>query len=200
MRHRSSLAGATVAGSAPGRRAKATLDQAVAPAAASATNESSDAKASTAGAAKKPGMFGKFTRLAREKGIGYAIYLYVFGEAISILVTYLLHYDVLGAGDVMSWLNWIGLGSWVDIDKAGSKHTTIFGYEVSVRLLTNYGIANVVGIPLFPLEVAFCAFTFPLVVRTARRLKFWKSASNIPKAPQAAGAAASASPQQLPTK
>lgn len=196
MHYQSSLNGAAVAGSTTGKRAKASLDQAV----ARDTNESSTNNSSSAKAAggKKPGTFGKFTKLAREKGIGYAIYLYVFGEAISILITYLLHYDILGAGDVMSWLSYIGLGSWVDIDKAGSKHTTIFGYEVSVRLLTNYGIANVVGIPLFPLEVAFCAFTFPFVLRATRRLKFWKSANNIPKAPQASGAAASASTQQLP--
>lgn len=196
IRYRSSAgADSSVEGSGAGRRSKASISQAVAAPAAEAAGASATPAAD---ATAKKSMMGKFTKLAREKGLGYALYLYVFGEAISILITYLLHFDILGAGDVLAWLNWMGLGSLVDLDNAGSKHTTIFGYEVSVRLLTNYGIANVFGIPLFPLEVAFCAVTYPYALNAVRRLKFWKSRpSKIPKAPQATGAAA-ASPEQLP--
>lgn len=137
--------------------------------------------------------------MARERGLAFALYLFIFGEAVTLFVTYLLHFDILGSGDVVAWLNWAGLDKLVDLNKYAGKHVTLFGFELSVRLLTNYGIANVAVIPVFPLEIAFCAYTLPYLITAARALKFWKGrGTKIPKAPQAEAAASANVSAQLP--
>lgn len=131
----------------------------------------------------------RFTRMLRGRGVAFTLYFYFVAEVLALFFTYLLHMDILGAGDVVAWLDWIGISKWFDIDRYAGKHVTIFGYTLSARLLLNYGIASTMLVPATPLELAFCAYTLPWVLRVTAPLKFWKKTSSLPKAPPAAPAA-----------
>lgn len=135
----------------------------------------------------------------KEHGFLYAAYVFIFGEVLTLAVTLLLHWDLIGAGDVVSFLKWLGMSS---IESVSNKSVHVFGIELSGRLAMNYGIANVLLIPCFPAELAFCLYTLPMLKRVLGKIPFGRRRQplTVPKAPQAEAAAAATPTPSLPTK
>lgn len=175
----------TQRGAAP--KKKSTISDAT----AQETQKASD-KGSSAKVAAEPHNRSRFWRMVREKGLPFAAYVYILGELCTLFITYLLHCDIIGAGDAVEWLKWIGLERLVDLDRQAGRHVHIFGYEVSARLGANYFIASIIAIPIFPVQLAFCSYTLPAVMAACRALKIWKRKSiQVPKAPAAGPTTAS---------
>ncbi|CCW60199.1 unnamed protein product [Phytomonas sp. EM1] len=107
-------------------------------------------------------MRGRFNRIAAEKGLSFATYLYVLGESCTILLTYLLHTNQLYVGEVGTWLSWISLKNvnecYLDVGPV------VFNtFRLSPRLFLNYLIANVLTLPLFSYQMGFCMATAPVL-------------------------------------
>lgn len=130
---------------------------------------------------------GRFNRITAEKGLGFASYLYVVGESVTLGVTYLLHTDRLHTGETGSWLTALGAGGFVDgyLERGPS----VFGVRLSPRLLLNYLVANLCTYPLYRYQYAFCLATAPLLGKATaplrRRLRESRKTKAIPKAPSA---------------
>jgi len=131
---------------------------------------------------------GRMERLIRERGVPFAIYWYVFVEAVTIVLAIGFQYNIIGTGDLVAWLKYVGLGSYVDIERHAGRHATILGYEVSARMAMNYCVASACVAICTPLTMGFCAYTLPGVMTVCRAIKPWGRTSkpSIPKAPAAA--------------
>ncbi|ORC86422.1 uncharacterized protein TM35_000281380 [Trypanosoma theileri] len=105
----------------------------------------------------------RFYRIIMEYGFGFAMYLYILGESITLTVVYILHSNIFSTGDSFSWMRSIGCDRLVDLDRWSHAGPVISGVCFSPRLLLNYLIANIITYPLYSLQVAFCVRTFPLL-------------------------------------
>ncbi|CCW68530.1 unnamed protein product [Phytomonas sp. Hart1] len=138
--------------------------------------------------AKPQKTIGRFNRVVAEKGLSFAVYLYILGESFTLFLTYCLHTNQFCIGEVGVWLSGIGLKGVVEsyLDMGPVVFNT---YHLSLRLFLNYLIVNIFTFSLFSYEVAFCMLTAPilskLVLPVRTLLKKWKKSKNsaIPKAP-----------------
>ncbi|RNF27050.1 uncharacterized protein Tco025E_00687 [Trypanosoma conorhini] len=105
----------------------------------------------------------RFYRVVQERGAGFAMYLYVFGESVTLAVLYALHSDLFSTGDVVTWLRFISLDSLVNLERWLEVGPIVAGLRLSPRLLLNYLVANALTYPLYATQLAFCAATFPLL-------------------------------------
>lgn len=147
------------------------------------TSTSTAAAASTSAGPSKPPMRGRFNRLVVERGFFFTVYLYVLGESLNLSLAYLLHTHGLGIGDAGSWLAALHFPT----DRVLNVGPTLYGLQLSPRLVLNYLVANVCTYPLLPLQLRFCAVTAPVlqapflcIGRAMRRAE-----PAIPKAPAA---------------
>ncbi|KPA74785.1 putative mitochondrial hypothetical protein [Leptomonas pyrrhocoris] len=149
------------------------------PSAAAATTTTA---ASSAGPSRPP-MPGRFNRLVLERGLFFTVYLYVLGESMTLFLTYLLHTHRLGVGDVGSWLAALhtSTGHYLNVGP------TVYGLQLTPRLLLNYLVANCCTYPLLPLQMRFCTATTPLLWTPLSCIgrQFRKAGAVIPKAPAA---------------
>lgn len=167
--------GSSSGASSTGAKASSTAKK---PAAAAASS------AASARSSKRPPLQGRFNRLVIERGFFFTVYLYVLGESITLGVAYLLHtHRLLGIGDVGSWLAALHFPT----DRYLNVGPTVYGLQLSPRLLLNYVAANVVTYPLLPLQVRWCGATAPLLQApfrwVSRAIK--KEKPVVPKAPPA---------------
>ncbi|KPI90660.1 hypothetical protein ABL78_0256 [Leptomonas seymouri] len=133
--------------------------------------------------ASRPPMRGRFNRLVMERGFFFTVYLYVLGESMTLCLAYLLHTRSLSIGDAGSWL--AALHS--PADRYLNAGPTVYGLQLTPRLLLNYLAANACTYPLLPLQIRFCTATAPALYAPfswiSRRMK--KPKPVIPKAPSA---------------
>ncbi|KAG5485073.1 hypothetical protein CUR178_08043 [Leishmania enriettii] len=126
---------------------------------------------------------GRFNRLTVQLGFLVAFYHYVLAESIHLFLTYLLHSHRLGIGDAGSWLAAVG----VPADRFLSVGPTVYGLQLSPRLLLNYLAVNACMYPSIPLQLRFCVATAPILRAPfqvmGRRLGISKRAT-VPKAPR----------------
>jgi hypothetical protein len=134
-------------------------------------------------AAPKPQMRGRFNRLVIEHGLFFSLYLYVLGESITLAFTYLLHTRRLGVGDTGSWLAAVGF----PVERYLNVGPTVYGLQLSPRLLLNYLVVNACMYPLLKFEMRFCLATAPALRAPFRWLRraVMKTEPAIPKAPSA---------------
>lgn len=140
-----------------------------------------DAGNSDAGEAKP--LPGRFNRIVRERGPAFALYLYGLGEGLTWIMTYLLHTHALPIGDVGTWT-----GLLIGHDTASSYLNigpSVFGIQLSPRLLLNYLVCTVCIVPLYSAQYAFCAATAPILSKAFRAIAPQRRQSAIPKAPSA---------------
>lgn len=138
------------------------------------------------GSARGKRQFGRFNRIAADKGLAFASFFYVVGESTTLGVAYLLHSNILHTGEVGSWLAALGASGFVD--GYLERGPTLFGIRLSPRLLLNYLLANLCTYPLYRFQYSACLATarhfgnatapLRLRLRKARRTK-----AAIPKAP-----------------
>ena len=110
-----------------------------------------------------------FTALIRKYGAPLALYYLCFNETCVVALTYLLHTEAIGAGDIVSVLEYIGLESYVDVRGFSEASTTIAGFPVSGRLVMNFGIATGFMSLWTPVQLPFCIATLPIIMRWFRR-------------------------------
>lgn len=120
---------------------------------------SAAATTSSTGASKAAPLQGRFNRLVVERGFFFTVYLYVLGESITLGLVYLLHTHQLGVGDVGSWLAALH----VPAERYLNVGPTVYGLQLSPRLVLNYLVANVCTYPLLPLQMRFCLATAPIL-------------------------------------
>ena len=126
--------------------------------------------------------------LARKHGVPFAIYYITLTESLVVGFTFLLHYDLLGKGDITSVLKLVGLDGWLDVDGTMNKKKEFGPFTVSARLVTNFAFAKACIALLAPLKLPFCVATLPYVMRLVQRLA--PRAAAAATGQKAAGAAA----------
>ncbi|KAH9584251.1 hypothetical protein LSM04_005511 [Trypanosoma melophagium] len=136
----------------------------------------------------------RFYRIVMEHGFGFAIYLYILGESITLAVLYVLHSNIFSTGDSFSWMRYIGCDRLLDLDRWSQTGPVISGLCFSPRLLLNYLIANIITYPFYSLQVKFCLATFPLLCTVLSPVNYMllrfkqigkRNKKRIPKAPSA---------------
>ncbi|CAJ1014431.1 hypothetical protein Q4I32_001355 [Leishmania shawi] len=148
---------------------------------ASATSTTAKSAASSGRAKPLPS---RFYRLVVQRGLFVALYHYLLGETINFFVTYLLHSHRLGVGDIGSWLGAAG----IPVDVFLNVGPTVYGLQLSPRLVLNYLVVNACMYPLIPLQLHFCVATAPTLrapFRVMGRLLGVSKKATIPKAPSA---------------
>lgn len=128
--------------------------------------------------------------LVRTFGLPLAVYYLLFNETLVVLITYLLHTEAIGAGDIVSFLEYIGLESFVDVRGFSESSRTVLGFEVSGRLVMNFGIATAFMSLWTPIQLPFCVATLPTLMRWLGRGRIQKTAV----APASSGVANSSAP------
>ena len=103
--------------------------------------------------------------LIRQYGAPFAVYYVALTETLTCLLTYLLHYEYLGKGDIGALLKWTGFGKGDDVNSAMAKSVTYGPFTVSARLMTNFVIAKSFVALFAPLKVPFCIATLPYLKR-----------------------------------
>ncbi|KAF8278556.1 hypothetical protein TcBrA4_0113850 [Trypanosoma cruzi] len=150
------------------------------------------AKHSSKAAASGPTMSrSRFYRVLQERGVGFAMYLYIFGESMTLAVLYALHNDAFSTGDVFDWLKFLSADSLIDLERWSQVGPVVGGLRLSPRLLCNYLVANALTYPLYAMQFAFCAATLPLLCRVMSPVSYFlhacrargKKGRIVPKAP-----------------
>ena len=107
--------------------------------------------------------------LIRTYGAPLAVYYLLFNECLVVFITYLLHTEAIGVGDIVSFLEYLGLESYVDVRGFSESSKTVMGVEVSGRLLMNFGIATAFMSLWTPVQLPFCIATLPIILRWCGR-------------------------------
>ncbi|GET86145.1 hypothetical protein, conserved [Leishmania tarentolae] len=168
------------------RAARASAQQVAKPSSRSADTSATSATAQSASSSgrAKP-MPGRFNRLLVQLGVFVTVYHYVLGESINLFLTYLLHSHRLGIGDTGSWLGAVG----VPVDRYLNQGPTVYGLQLSPRLMLNYLVVNGCMYPTIALQLRFCMATAPILrgpFQVMGRLLGVSKKATIPKAPSAA--------------
>lgn len=104
--------------------------------------------------------------LVRQYGFPLAVYYLCLNEACVLLITYLLHYEILGTGDIVCLLERVGLESYVDVRGFGETSKSVLGlFDISGRLVMNFGIATAFMSLWTPVQLPFCVATIPTILR-----------------------------------
>ncbi|KAG5498505.1 hypothetical protein JKF63_02791 [Porcisia hertigi] len=154
-----------------------------APPSVSASATSTTAHSALSSGRAKP-LPGRFNRLVAQNGFLVTFYHYVLGESINLVLTYLLHVQRLGIGDTGSWLGTLG----VPVDRFLNVGPTVYGLQLSPRLVLNYLVVNACTYPSIPLQLRFCIATAPIVrapLHLMGRLLRASRKATVPKAPSA---------------
>eukprot|EP00760_Papus_ankaliazontas_P013212 PhM_4_TR15663/c1_g1_i3/m.21255 len=109
------------------------------------------------------GLFG----LIREYGVPLAIYYFVLNETCVVGITAGLHYGWFGGADIVRVLDYVGAGSYVDLDKM-NHHISFGPFSVSAKLATNFGLATAFMSLWTPVQLPFCIATLPYIKRAVR--------------------------------
>jgi hypothetical protein len=130
------------------------------------------------GAAK--GALGKYKDLVRKYGMPLAIYYFLFNESIVLTITYLLTYDYLGAGDIVSVIKSIeaavaeksGVQLSMTPDAKTMDRTIEFGpVVITARCATNFGLASAFMSLFTAVQIPFCIATLPHMTKVARGVR-----------------------------
>lgn len=108
--------------------------------------------------------------LVKQYGIPLAVFYWVTNESLVALLTYLFHYNYLTTGDVVDWLQSLGLGGYVNLETLHTASITVFGVEISALLLTNFLVASAVMSLFTPIQVPICVAVFPSLRRGVRKV------------------------------
>lgn len=139
---------------------------------------------STAFSGRAKPLPGRFNRLVVQLGVGVTVYHYILGESINLFLTYLLHSHRLGIGDTGSWLGALG----VPVDGFLNIGPTVYGLQLSPRLVLNYLVVNACMYPSIPLQLRLCIATAPILrgpFQVMGRLLGVSKRATVPKAPSA---------------
>ncbi|CAG9569314.1 conserved hypothetical protein [Leishmania major strain Friedlin] len=174
----SGIRGASRAARGPAQRATKLSSPSAGASATSATAQS----AASSGRAKP--LPGRFNRLVVQLGVLVTVYHYILGESINLFLTYLLHSHRLGIGDTGSWLGAVG----VPVDRFLNVGPTVYGLQLSPRLVLNYLVVNACMYPSMPLQLRLCIATAPILrgpFQVMGRLLGVSKKAAVPKAPSA---------------
>jgi hypothetical protein len=146
----------------------------------------------------------KVGKLIKKYGFPLAIYYLAFNETCVLIITALLHYDYLGAGDIAAMLKWLGAERLLNVGNVAGKTREIGPITISARFIINFTIASTFMSLWTGFQIPFCIATLPHVTRVVRAAAFWRKkpavmASPTSGATSAAGAAAAASPPPPPS-
>eukprot|EP00672_Neobodo_designis_P018844 CAMPEP_0174847526 /NCGR_PEP_ID=MMETSP1114-20130205/12964_1 /TAXON_ID=312471 /ORGANISM="Neobodo designis, Strain CCAP 1951/1" /LENGTH=256 /DNA_ID=CAMNT_0016081807 /DNA_START=41 /DNA_END=811 /DNA_ORIENTATION=+ len=108
--------------------------------------------------------------LARKHGVPFAVYYIGLTETLAVGLTLLLHYDLLGKGDITSVLKFLGIDGWLDVDGTMNRKKHFGPITISARLVTNFAFAKACIALLAPLKLPFCVATLPYVMRLMHRI------------------------------
>lgn len=141
-----------------------------------AADANKQAAAAAAAQSEKHGWFKhhSLSELVKKHGLPLGIYYVTLTEFLVCSLTYLLHYDHLGAGDITNFMKWIGLEKWIDVDHAMSASKSIGPITISGKLVTNYAIAKAFVAVWAPLKIPFCMATLPYMRRAVSAVAFWR--------------------------
>ena len=106
--------------------------------------------------------------MIQDHGIYFAAQYFIFNEMCVLYLTYLLHCDYLGTGDIEKVVNYIGLSKFVDVNSQLDNSFQIGLWEVSGRLVANFGIASAFMSLCTPLQIPLCVITLPYFKRIVR--------------------------------
>mmetsp|Transcript_34158 Transcript_34158/g.105576 ORF Transcript_34158/g.105576 Transcript_34158/m.105576 type:complete len:247 (-) Transcript_34158:52-792(-) len=139
--------------------------------------------------------------LIKRHGPALAAYYFILNESCVLGITYLLHYDYLGTGDIMALLKKIGAERLLDIDSVSGKSTNIGPVTVSAKFIMNFGIASSFMSLFTGFQMPFCIATLPMVQRGLSRLRpRWPgSKKKAAEAAAAAEAATASAPKRVAT-
>jgi hypothetical protein len=114
-------------------------------------------------------------KLFKTHGLPLTLYFCVLEEIVICTVTFLLHFDYLGADTVKGMLTFCKVDKWVDVDKHLSTSFTVGPLNVSGRLLCNCGIAEVLVGAVSPfLLLPFCIATLPRAKGVCLAIAKWR--------------------------
>lgn len=108
----------------------------------------------------------------REHGVPALTFYWVVNEIVVCYLTYLLHYDYIGGGDLLSVLERVGADKYMDLSKVESKNWYLFDGRlcITARFLTNFAAASAFMSILTPVKFPLIISMYPSFRRLLARL------------------------------
>lgn len=121
-------------------------------------------------------------QLIKTYGVALAVYYFVFNEMFVLTITYLLHYDYLGAGDVTSLVEYVGVGHMLNVKETLGRSISLGPFTITAKFATNFALASGFMSLFTFLQVPFCIATLPRIQRAlAPVTRLWRKPAPPPE-------------------